>query len=211
MKKLIISILSMLFVFNVAQADVKIGISGTGTSFSDAKGSEEHKGNVTNEKDTLEAAFGSIFVEASVLDLFSIGFDYIPYTIEGETVENVSRNAVGGLIATNRATVDIEEHKTLYVLVPFGATGVYGKLGASHADVDVSTDNTAGTTYSDEELLGGHLSLGYEKDFSMLFVRAEAGLSHYGTVESESSSKNNRIKATLGDGIHARISVGKSF
>jgi hypothetical protein len=213
MKKILVGITALFFAANVASAapQIKIGASVTGAEFSGAKATEEHKGVETSETDTLAAAYGSIFVEVSVMDMFSVGLDYIPYAIEGETVSNTSANPQGTVQGTNSASVDINDHVMAYVLVPFADSGVYAKAGVSHASVTVDENMYRGTTYSNEEMRGGHLSLGYEHSFDMLFVRAEAGISEYETVESNSSSNNTRVKAKLGDGVHARLSVGKSF
>lgn len=215
MRKIITIIFSLLFVTSLASADVKMGVTLTGVQFNNAKGTEEHKGGVTTETDELEAAYGSIFVEASVLDMFSVGIDYMPYDIEGETVSNTRRRSAlsgGAVLGTNNVSVDISQHTTLYALVPLGSQGVFIKAGVSHAEVDVNESMYGGTTYSDEDMLGGHIGIGYEKDFSgIMFVRAEGGYSEYETVVSNSSSGNTRIKAALSGGMHARLSVGKSF
>lgn len=210
MKKILTIVFSIFFVTSLASADVKMGLTLSGAQF-DAKGTEEHKGQVTTESADLEAAYGSIFIEASVLDMFSLGIDYIPYDIEGETVSNERRDAVGTSLGTNAASVDITDHITLYTLVPLGSDGFFLKAGVSHAEVSVNENNYSSTTYSDEEMLGGHVGLGFEKSLMGMFIRAEGGYSEYQTVESQSSSGNTRIKAALGGGMHARLSVGKSF
>ena len=57
MKKIIIAISALFFAINVASAQTfKIGISGTGMEFDDAKGTEESKGRTVSETDSLAAA-----------------------------------------------------------------------------------------------------------------------------------------------------------
>jgi len=211
MKKLLVAISALLFSATTAYAGAKIGVSVTGFEFDSAKGTEEHKGDVNSRTETLAMGVGSIFVEASILDMFSVGLDYVPYALEGETVSNQRRDVQGTKIHNNQFSVDLEDHTTLYVLVPVGDAGAFIKLGASRADVIVNENNNANTTYSDEELLGGHLSLGVEKEVGAVFVRGVVGYSEYATVISSSSSKLTRVKAALNDGIHAGISIGKSF
>ena len=210
MKKLIVAIIALFFATSTAFANVKIGVSGAGAEFSDAAGHEEHKGVVTSESAEIGAVYGSIFIEANVKDIVSIGLDIIPYSIEGETVSNERRDAVGGRLGESTGTVDIENHTTLYLLKQFG-DGPYIKLGASYADAVITESNKDNTTYPNDELFGGHLSVGFEKDLDTFFIRAEAGVSEYTTVVSKSSSGNTTIKASLNDGVHARISVGKNF
>ena len=211
MKKIIVIIFSTLFAINLASADVKMGITLTGAQFNDAKGSEENRGSVETRSEDLAAAYASIFVEASVLNMFSVGIDYIPYDIEGETVSNIRRTSTGTTLGTNSVSVDISQHATLYALVPLGSEGVFIKAGLSHAEVNINESMYGGSTYNDEEMLGGHIGIGYEKDFSGMFVRAEGGYSEYETVEANSSTGNTRVKAALNGGMHARLSIGKSF
>ena len=212
MKKLIVAISALFLSATTAFSDVKMGISVAGVEFDSAKGTEEHKGDVTTESATLAAAYGSIFIEADVMGMFSVGLDYIPYDIEGETVSNQRRSDGGADISTSQGSADITEHVTLYALVPVGGEGAYVKVGATSAQVNATgVSNGASTTYSDDDMFGGHVSLGFERDVAEVFVRGEVGYSEYSTTEHNSSSGNTRIKAALGGGMHARISVGKSF
>ena len=211
MKKLIVAISALLFSASTAYAGAKIGINVTGMEFDSAKGTEEHKGVVSNESATLGAILGSIFVEGSVLDLFSVGLEYVPYDIEGETVTNTRRDDQGAQMHIDHTSVDLSNHTSLYVLVPLGDAGAYVKAMASHVEYSVNENNNDNTTYTDDEIMGGHLSLGIEKEVGPVFVRGFVGISEYETAESESSSGNTRIKAALGDGTHAGISIGKSF
>ena len=211
MKKLLVAISAIILSASSAYAGGKVGVSVTGMEFDSAKGTEESNGDVLTRTETLAAAMGSIFVEATVLDLFSVGLDYVPYSLEGETVSNVQRTATGADKASNKFSVDIENHTTAYVLLPIGDDGVFIKAGVSHAEVKVNEDISSSTTYTDEEIIGGHLSIGLERDMGPVFVRGTVGISEYETAESHSSSGNTRVKAALGDGIHAGITIGKAF
>ena len=154
---------------------------------------------------------GSIFVETTVLDMFSVGIDYVPYALEGETISNQRRAATGADSHTDHVSVDIENHTTAYVLLPIGDDGAFIKAGVSHADVVVNENFNSSQTYSDEEILGGHLSIGVERDMGPVFVRGTVGMSTYETAISNSSTGNTRVKAALGDGVHAGITIGKTF
>ena len=211
MKKLLVAISAMIISASSAYAGAKVGVSVTGFEFDSAKGTEESKGVVTNRTETLAMGIGSIFVETSILDMFSVGLDYVPYALEGETVSNQRRTALGEDMHTQHVSVDIENHTSVYVLVPLGDAGAFIKLGASHADVVVNENMNASQTYTDEEIIGGHLSLGLERDMGPVFVRGAVGISEYETAISNSSTGNTRIKAALGDGVHAGITIGKAF
>ena len=82
---------------------------------------------------------------------------------------------------------------------------------ASHVEYSVNENNNANTTYTDDEIMGGHLSLGIERDLGDLFIRGEAGVSEYEKVTSKSSSGNTTVTAQIENGVHARISVGRAF
>ena len=71
MKKLLVAISALLFSATTAYAGAKIGVSVTGFEFDSAKGTEEHKGDVNSRTETLAMGVGSIFVEASILDMLS--------------------------------------------------------------------------------------------------------------------------------------------
>ena len=143
--------------------------------------------------------------------MFSVGIDYVPYALEGETISNQRRAATGADSHTEHVSVDIENHTTAYVLLPIGDAGAFIKAGVSHADVVVNENFNSSQTYSDEEIIGGHLSIGVERDMGPVFVRGTVGMSTYETAESESSTGNTRVKAALGDGVHAGITIGKTF
>ena len=211
MKKLLVAISAIILSASSAYAGAKVGVSVTGFEFDSAKGTEESNGDVTSRTESLAMALGSIFVETSVLDLFSVGLDYVPYALQSETVSNQRRDAEGVDNHTQNVSVDIENLTTVYLLLPLGDAGAFIKAGVSHADVVVNESMKDSQTYSDEEMIGGHLSLGLEKDMGPVFIRGTVGISEYETVISESSTGNTRVKDALGDGIHAGITIGKSF
>ena len=211
MKKLLVAISAIILSASSAYAGAKVGVSVTGFEFDSAKGTEESNGDVTSRTESLAMALGSIFVETSVLDLFSVGLDYVPYALQSETVSNQRRDAEGVDNHTQNVSVDIENLTTVYLLLPLGDAGAFIKAGVSHADVVVNESMKDSQTYSDEEMIGGHLSLGLEKDMGPVFIRGTVGISEYETVISESSTGNTRVKDALGDGIHAGITIGKAF
>ena len=108
MKKIILSIaLMLLFGFKAnAEVGVKAGISlaagvfsvdGASEKFTGSHSSGAAVGDVTkkasDEGEDAEALFGigSLFIEKSLGDKFSVGLDYVPYALESETTENTQR------------------------------------------------------------------------------------------------------------------------
>ncbi len=218
MRKVLLIIIASLFsLATVAQAEIRVGVSGA-AGFYDASAKETH-GSKQSRSEDLAALFGSVFAEyvhefggAHV----GLGVDFIPYEIEGETVQN-KRWPSNKL---NEARVDIVNHITGYVLLSPSDAPVFVKLGYSYADLQTTetisnlTSAAAGTVksqYGDDELVGVHVSVGYDHGFAEgFFIRAEAGLHEYEDVTINSSSGGNSITAEL-SGYDLGLKIGKSF
>ena len=78
-------------------------------------------------------------------------------------------------------------------------------------NIQGKTTSSTNSTYPDQDFLGGHVSLGFERDMGEMFIRGEVGASEYQKVESKSSSGNTTVTAQIENGTHARISIGKAF
>ena len=102
-----------------------------------------------------------------------------------------------------------------------GDSGAYIKAMVTSHNADVTstkimniqgkTTSSTNSTYPDQDFLGGHVSLGFERDLNDMFIRGEVGLSEYEKVESKSSSGNTTVTAQIENGTHARISIGRAF
>jgi len=194
---------------SAASATVSLGVSVTGVQL-EPIGSETQSTDTRKEK--LAAAIGSIFIEKD-FGLGSIGLDYVPYKIESETVTN-SRSQEAVDTGTTNVDVDIVNSATLYGLVPVGAEGAYVKLGVSYADVETNETMATSTKYPDEELVGAHLSLGFNFDTDLAKLRIEAGYSQYEDLSVTGTGGDgtaNTVHVKNLDGPHARISLVKSF
>jgi len=219
MNKIKLFVISALFaaIASVSSAQVSIGISGTGISM-DATGSETQSTETRTE--TLEAIYGSVFVEFDTGMGFSLGIDVLPYTIDGENVTNVrgsgnTGTAVAVDSGTNRVSVDIENHLTLYGLKNLN-DDVYVKFGISEADVLTDEDMGATSTkYPDATMNGMHLSLGTAFDTGAgVTVRAEAGYSEYDDVSVTGTGGDgtaNTVSAKDLSGPTVKISLVKAF
>ena len=186
-----------------------------------ASGTETQEGD--NEKNKLNDKAGqftypSIFLEYNV-GRVSIGLDVIPGSVTTEestrTDINIGDSAgVGndGVLAgvTNKASVELSRHASLYALVPIMDTGAFARIALMRMDVETKENLGTGSQYPDTTMEGASVSLGYQHNTDAVFFRAELGYSDYGATEVTASNTSNKVKADL-DGTWARISIGKSF
>ena len=200
-----------------------VGLSGAYGSF-EAKGNETNDGRVKNAEGDATFPFASIFIEynksmSKEWDV-AFGLDYIPFTAE---IDSKSGADSGGDIETSStatpgtksATLDLKNHATLYIQPTYnlgGGLAVFGKVGYSHADLQITSSNTAtGSTLNKKEDLEGYLvGIGVQKNIDKtMFIRFEANYTDYDTVTFTNSSGT---KFTADPELWtAKISIGKSF
>ena len=198
-------------------AEGKMGLTITGL---DARGDgvETSRAVVQNRSEDIQGVFASFFIEKD-LGPMSVGLDIAPYDIASGSVTNV-RSAGGSFSSqTNTAEVEINDNFGVYGKIDLSDTGAYIKAMVSSHNMEATTtimnktttDTQTNSTYPSERFLGGHLSLGVERDLGDVFIRGEAGFSEYEKVTSKSSSGNTTVTAKIENGIHARISIGRAF
>ncbi len=198
-------------------AEGKMGLTITGL---DANGdaAEMSRGVEQTRSEDVQGVFASFFIEKD-LGPMSVGLDIAPYDIASGSVTNV-RSAGGSFSSqTNTAEVEINDNFGLYGKMDLSDTGAYIKAMISSHNMEATTtimnktttDTQTNSTYPSERFLGGHLSLGVERDLGDVFIRGEAGISEYEKVTSKSSSGNTTVTAQIENGIHARISIGRAF
>ena len=200
-----------------SHADGKMGLTITGL---DASGdaAEMSRGVEQTRSEDVQGVFASFFIEKD-LGPMSVGLDIAPYDIASGSVTNV-RSAGGSFSSqTNTAEVEINDNFGVYGKMDLSDTGAYIKAMVSSHNMEATTtimnktttDTQTNSTYPSERFLGGHLSLGVERDLGDVFIRGEAGISEYEKVTSKSSSGNTTVTAQIENGIHARISIGRAF
>jgi len=206
-----------------------IGLSGSYGSF-EASGNQTKDGVKKNESGDAEFPFASIFVEynktiSKQWDV-AFGLDYIPFSAEiddrsgadtGGDLTGIDGNklrnpAVDG---TKSATLDLKNHTTLYIQPAYNlgnGLAVFGKVGYSHADLKITSRNTAtGSSLNKDDTLEGYLAgIGIQKNIDKtMFVRFEANYTDYDTVTYTNSS-GTQFSADP-ELWTAKISIGKSF
>ena len=233
MKKFLIAAVVLLGSISLANAErFKIGVTATGAVF-EADGASEifsgdHAGNrsstkvtksTADEGENAEAAvaMGSIFFEAALTDIVSLGIDYVPHSMDSETTENIQNMhavATGEDTTSVRNTVKIsfEDLTTIYAIANLN-DNVYAKVG--YVEVELITDENLGTggAYGNTTIDGYSLALGYSMDLSDgVFARIEA--SYMDLDGATLTNDNDSTKSVKADGISgygAGISIGKSF
>jgi hypothetical protein len=217
MKKIILSLVSALFLFSTASAEigVNIGLSGTTGLFA-ATGSEEQTGEKTDKHQDSEigaGAWGSIFFEKE-LGRFAIGVDYVSDVFSTDTVETQmtdkrTENSDTATSGVNSVQVDFEDLTTLYATFNVTDT-LYVKAGMSSVEVITNESLNTGSSYGNTTIDGSSIGIGYNMDMDNgLFVRAEG---NYMSFDGASlTSNDNTIKLKNLDGVTATLSVGKSF
>ena len=220
MKKIQTILLTMLFAgfTTFANAEARLGVTIMGL---DASGNAEEmsRGNEQTRSEDLQGVIASIFIEKGFdtpVGPMAVGLDIAPYDIADVSVLNARADG------TNQtADVSISENYGAYVTMGLGDTGAYIKAMVTSHNADVTSTkimniqgkstSSTNSTYPDQDFLGGHVSLGFERDMGDMFIRGEVGASEYQKVESKSSSGNTTVTAQIENGTHARISIGKAF
>ena len=232
MKKFLLAAVVLLGSISLANAErFSLGVTVTGGVF-EADGAQEifsgnHSSNTTSTKVTKSTAdegedaeaavaFGSIFFEAALSDNVSLGVNYVPHSMDSETVENIQN--IGDepyaykAEARNTVKVSFDDLTTVYALIS-ADNGVYAKAG--YVEVELITEENLGTggAYGNTTLDGYTVALGYNMDMADgMFARFEA--SYIDLDGATLTNNNDTTKSVKADGISgygAGISIGKSF
>jgi opacity protein-like surface antigen len=197
-----------------------LGLSGSYGKF-EASGNQVKDGVTKNQSGDAEFPFASIFVEynktmSKEWDV-AFGLDYIPFSAEIDSRSDTDTNNSDGnnVTGSRSATLNLKNHLTAYIQPSYNlgnGLAVFGKVGYSHADLDISTRNlsNSGTLNKKDDLEGYLVGVGMQKNIDKtLFVRFEANYTDYDTVTYVNSS-GTRLTADP-ELWTAKISIGKSF
>ncbi len=214
MKKIIIFLLSSMFFFSQASAvGLNVGFSANGAVFH-GTAEENENGEKSSEDATGAAAYASFFIEASVNDRLGIGVDYVPESLESDTVKSVVDDITTSTTNTRKTQsvqVDFNDLTTAYIRL--GLTqGLYAKVGYVTVDVATNESLATGSTYADTDMSGHMYGLGYHMETDGgVFVRLEASIMELDGVSVTASNTDNKVTIDGIDGLGARVSIGKSF
>ena len=204
-----------------ALSQISVGISAAYGQM-EAEGTETNVTAKAKKSGDANFPFASIFAEYNVVIDKSwtmiLGLDYIPISTEIEDTSKADTNlgaAGASTTGTRKAKLELENHATLYLQPTYslgGGLSVFGKVGYSHADLQVTSSNTStSSTLNKKDDLEGYLvGFGVQKNIDKnTFVRFEANYTDYDTV---TYTDTNNTKFTAEPELYsAKISIGYSF
>jgi len=203
-----------------ANAQVSMGISGTGIYY-DASGTETTKSsNEKNEKsDDGFAPMASLFIEKELDTGMTVGLDVVPYGAKVADFNNARTDTdtddASDTAGNNKGDVNFKNLITLYASKDL-ANGMFAKFGLSRMTVETDETVATGSTYGDENIMGIMVGLGAQRDLNDgAFIRVEGQVSRFqgATFDGSADSDSVKNKIELDDFTTAGIkfSVGKSF
>lgn len=198
MKRLLVTIFSILFLTGVAKAEWKYGFSVMAGQLSTDGTESEKSGSVgpeTNSKSIDETFAGaSLFVEYILDSGITVGLDYVPLDLElgsgKRTDSTTDGNESTDDSGTYSASADVTDLMTLYVNYPLGTGGYYGSLGAHQATVTTS-ETLPNSTYGNDDIYGVLVGLGYKAGP----MKLEVAYSDFETIGVSSSSGSSSVSA----------------
>ena len=216
------TILATSFSTAAISQNINVGISAAYGQM-EAEGTETNVTAKAKKSGDANFPFASIFAEYNVVIDKSwsmiLGLDYIPINTEIEDTSksdtNLGSAAGGTTTGTKKAKLELENHATLYLQPTYSlgdGLSVFGKVGYSHADLQVTSSNTStSSTLNKKDDLEGYLvGFGVQKNIDKnTFVRFEANYTDYDTV---TYTDTNNTKFTAEPELYSvKISIGKSF
>ena len=214
MKKIIILLISSLFVFAQASAvGLKVGVAGN-TGVFHATGVENEGTEKHTEDATAVVGYSSIFAEVMVNDTF--GFDWSPDEMDSETAENVQDDLAGvgtsSSQKTNTVKVSFENLAQAYITVNLGEN-LYVKGGVVDVDIITNENLETGSTYGDTSMSGEVFGIGYDRELSNgVFVRVEGQYLDFGSTSlTATNNSDNKIDLNNLEGLSAKIALLKAF
>ena len=217
MKKLILGISFMLASFSMVSAEigVNLGVSGNLSVFH-ATGVETEAVDEKNTEDaTGVAGYTSFFIEKTLGDRFTIGYDFVPDALDSETAETVRLDKTTTDVQTqktNTIKVAFEDLSTLYVALNV-TENFYVKAGMTSVDVITKESLATGSDYGNTSLDGTVYGVGYNNTFDNgMFFRVEGSYMDFDNAKLVSTTNaDNTIALNNLEGASGKVSIGKSF
>lgn len=228
MKKILLSLAIVMAYILPANAELTraIGLTVSGATIdSTVKDDIDSNGTTNTTKEiTNDIAYGSIFVEFTNENVgpgsVTFGVDLIPASAEFDsrntTQQSTKAKAAGAApqtTGTNKGTVDVSNHATLYIQpgVSVGGMTVFATLGYVVADVDADVQSVSSTNKTESLTLEGiKTGLGVKKVFGNdMFMKFEYAQTDYDEI-SVTTSNNTKVSADM-DNSGLNLSIGKTF
>ena len=217
MKKLLVLISSIgILLFATIKANAaSIGISAAVTEF-DGSGTETVDGmnkNTGGSSSETVAGIPSIFIESDPQNGWVFGIDFIPvsaeFVSESKAQTSIANLNSGTTSHTQKVEGDLENHITFYLEKDI-YNGVYLKGGLSSVDVISNESLGTGSTYGDDRILGYMLGVGYRYDLDTMFIKLEASMTDYESIELSATNTTNTATGDV-DATTGKLSIGYKF
>ena len=229
MKKILLGLATVLIYILPANADVtrSIGITAVASTIDSTVTDDiDSNGTIDTTKDiSNDIGYGSLFLEFTNENVgpgsLTFGIDVIPMSAEFDsrstTQESCKAKAAGACAqttGTNRGTVDVDKHITLYLqpgITTSNGLTLFGTVGYVQADVDAEVTSISSTNKNESLTLNGvKLGAGIKKTFGdSMFVKLEYAQTDYDDI-SVTTSNNTKVTADI-DNTSLGLSIGKSF
>ena len=212
MRKTILVILFTLGLFSIASAErgINMGVSAQlGVFNADSKETENSEVSKKGEATGI-VGYGSIFIEKTLGDRFSVGVDYVPYALESETTED--NKVDGGSTVVNKVQVDFEHLLTFYASLNV-TDNLFVKMGLAQVDVITNENLGTGSKYGNTSLDGTVYGIGYHQERSNgMFYRIEGNIMEFDKSSlTSSTNSDNKIDMSEINGASGKLTIGKSF
>jgi hypothetical protein len=149
----------------------------------------------------------------------TVGAEFIPVNASLATAVNVDTDTLAAAadidqVVTNRVSADLANHMSVYIQPTINisdTTSVFGTLGYSEADVDVTASTQTSTSFTKGLTLEGiRYGIGirhYASD--SMFVQVEAYVAEYDTI-SATTSDSTKVSVDADDTV-GQVTIGKTF
>ena len=221
MKKIILSIVLTVFTFTSASAELGVNVGASGqvgvfiaTAKDDDKLPDGTLQKTAKRTDYMSAGYGSLFIEKTLGDRFTIGVDYVPQSLETESTE-VRRTHITTAYTEvtssveNKIQVDFKDLTTYYAAFNVNEN-LYIKGGVATVDVITNENLGTGGKYANTNLDATMFGFGYNKSMDNgVFFRLEANYLDFDGASL--SSGDHTISLTSLHGLNGKLSIGRSF
>ena len=229
MRKIAITILIFLGSFSMASAElgVNIGISGQMGVFH-ATGLDKDTNTVGTETQKEDATgvigYTSFFIEKTLGQYLTVGYDYSADTLSSETATNAKcdndtmisvripaqgNGGCGVAISNNKMQIDFTDMTQMYVAINI-TPSLYVKTGITSMEVLTNEVLATGASYKNFTLDGTVMAVGFNKTFdNSMFVRAEGSYQEYDNHSA--TSGDHKISLKNFEGVSGKLSIGRSF
>ena len=228
MKKILLGIACVLIYIMPANAVTKsIGITGVSSTI-DSRVTDDidSNGTIDTTKDiSNDVAYGSLFFEVTNENVgpgsITFGIDLIPGSAEFDsrsTSQQSSKAKAAGAspqtTGTNKGTVDVDNHITLYVqpgITTSNGLNLFATIGYVTADAEADVQSVSSTNKTESLSLDGvKLGVGIKKVFGNdMFLRLEYAETDYDVI-SVTTENSSKVSADI-DNTTLALSIGKQF